>query len=253
MTERLRDLVDAEDPAVAELARLVRAADDLDPAPGAQDRVRAELAEDRRSRRRWGPPILVLLVIITLTPVVVAGVRRFVATEPAPVNPVKREDAVPATPPKPIPRGSRLATPPTQPEPPAVVPETPAPVVVPEPRPRAAPPRAAEAPVARTPELAVPAPAPSSPPSAEAALVMEALRLLRQAHDASAALRELDRYRSQFPESDLAEEALALTIEAHTTLGDDASRRLAAEYLQRFPRGRFRPLAEAAQRQFHER
>jgi hypothetical protein len=37
---RLRDLLDSEDPAVAELARLVRAVGDLDPPSGVQDRVR---------------------------------------------------------------------------------------------------------------------------------------------------------------------------------------------------------------------
>jgi hypothetical protein len=36
-------------------------------------------------------------------------------------------------------------------------------------------------------------------------------------------------------------------------LGDAATPGLAAEYLRRFPHGRFRPLAEAAQRQLHER
>lgn len=85
-------------------------------------------------------------------------------------------------------------------------------------------------------------------PALEAELVLHALRLLRNDRDAAGALRELDLYRARFPDGDLAEEVLALSIEAHAALADGAARTLAAEYLRRFPHARFRALAERVQR-----
>jgi hypothetical protein len=79
------------------------------------------------------------------------------------------------------------------------------------------------------------------------------LRLLHHDHDASASLRQLDSYRTRFPDGDLEEEALALAIEAHAALDDDTGRALAERYLQRFPRGQFRALAEHYLQRFRDR
>jgi hypothetical protein len=98
-----------------------------------------------------------------------------------------------------------------------------------------------------------PSPVRPSEPPAEAEHVLRALRLLREDHDAAGALRELDHYRARYPHGDLAEEALALSMEARAGLEDRAARVLAEQYLRQFPRGRFRALAEVIQRRFHER
>jgi hypothetical protein len=88
------------------------------------------------------------------------------------------------------------------------------------------------------------------PPRApDAALVVDAMRQLRRGHDPRAALRELDAYLDRFPDGDLAEEVLALAIEARTALGDSAAVPLAERYLQRYPHGRFREQAEHARSQ----
>jgi hypothetical protein len=44
-----------------------------------------------------------------------------------------------------------------------------------------------------------------------------------------------------------------LSIEARAALDDAAARGLAEQYLQRFPHGRFRALAERAKRRFDHR
>lgn len=289
MTERLRDLVAAEDPAVAELARLVRGAADLDPRPGAQERVRLGLAEPGEHRRRLRQPVLVCLVLAAATLVAIVGVQKLIAPRSAPqaasVRTVDGDDtrsanADPAIamrassprPPSELRTGEAAATPERRPPPvrdaamtpeiaaaPDLRPEPPrAPEPIPPRRrpvggfsvPRIAPARqgsAATAPEVSVTDIAAPA-NPPPVPSPEAALVLEALRLLRHDHDASGALRLLDAYRSQFRDGDLAEEALALAIEARAALGDGAARGLAAEYLQRFPHGRFHALAEGVLR-----
>jgi hypothetical protein len=289
---RLASLVDAEDPAVAELARLVRGAADLDPRPGAQERVRLALAEPGDHRRRWRQPVLVCLALAAATLIAIVGVRKLIAPRSAPqaasVRTVDGDDtrsanaADPATamraisprPASELRTGEAAATrerrsPPLRDA--AATPEIsaaaapdlpPEPPRAPEPNPprrrpvggfsvpRIAP--AQQGSEARVPEVSVTdIAAPANPPpipSPEAALVLDALRLLRHDHDASGALRLLDTYRGQFRDGDLAEEALALAIEARAALGDGAARGLAAEYLQRFPHGRFHALAEGVLR-----
>src|SRR6185436_19247238 len=73
----------------------------------------------------------------------------------------------------------------------------------------------------------------------EATLVVGALRALRRDHHVPSAIRQLEAYRRRFPVGELAEEVLALAIEAFAALDDAAARSLADEYLRRFPGGRF--------------
>lgn len=80
----------------------------------------------------------------------------------------------------------------------------------------------------------------------DAALVLGGLRALRQDGDPKEAARLLDEYRERVPNGALAEEALALSIEAALAQGDQRARQLADTYLQRYPKGRFREAAKRA-------
>ena len=336
MTERLRDLTDPGDPALAQLAQLVRAASDLEPPPGAQERIRGALNERRRAPRRLRHLVLVSLVLLVVLPMAFAGVRKLAArrrSAPPSTAAVSVEDArpVPVHPAHGVAPVAASIPPPTSIPAPAAestmralvtsrsTDEAAAPAVSLRPADAAGPARAAEqiiaasaapsasrrAPVlpaldtaapARDPAIAPVAPRPPGPladpsravatdtavdaprsaggapepgarlvsvtrappgrpqPAAEdAALVLGALRALRNGHDGRAALRQLDDYRARFPAGDLVEAALALSIEARAALGDAAVVALAEQYLQQFPHGRFRALAERAQRSFHVR
>ena len=86
--------------------------------------------------------------------------------------------------------------------------------------------------------------APAPPPPEEAALVMAALRSLRREHNPAQAGVLLQRYLTRFPQGVLAEEALAIGIEAAVARHDDrAAKALANQYLGRYPAGRFVGLA----------
>ena len=76
------------------------------------------------------------------------------------------------------------------------------------------------------------------------ALLTKSLLALRRDHDPELAGELVDRYLSRHAEGPLAEEALALGIEAADTRGDHATARaLSTQYLERFPKGRFSEFA----------
>lgn len=77
-------------------------------------------------------------------------------------------------------------------------------------------------------------------------LVHRALRALRRDDDAALAARLLEDYRARNPEGPLAEEALALQIEAAERLDEPRARKLATQYLTRYPDGRYRGAARHA-------
>jgi hypothetical protein len=95
---------------------------------------------------------------------------------------------------------------------------------------------------------APPAPAPATASSAESALLLSAVRALRRDRDLDRAGILAADYLRLYPQGALAEEALALGIEAAAARGDREAARLGAEYLRRFPGGRFREVAERALR-----
>jgi outer membrane protein assembly factor BamD (BamD/ComL family) len=78
-----------------------------------------------------------------------------------------------------------------------------------------------------------------------AALMLQAMKA-RKAGDMARAASLLAEYRSKYPDGDLQEEALALSIEAAAARRDGAAQSFASEYLKRFPNGRFREQAERA-------
>src|SRR5664280_777220 len=84
----------------------------------------------------------------------------------------------------------------------------------------------------------------------EKVLVFDAMRALRREGHPERAASLLAQYLRRYPEGSLAEEALALSIEAATVLGDPRARGLADQYLARYPAGRFRSAAERARARF---
>lgn len=123
------------------------------------------------------------------------------------------------------------------------------PVVVPAPAPERTPAPHSSVPTARV-RHAVVASLPPAPARAEAGteLVADGMRALRLHHDPAAARALLASYLAQHPAGALAEEALALSIEAAVAHHDSDAPALAARYLQRYPSGPFRALALQAQR-----
>jgi hypothetical protein len=94
-------------------------------------------------------------------------------------------------------------------------------------------------------ERAVPSRQPSPTPSSDVARVHEAAKALRRDGDPARALQLLER--SGAPVSGpLAEEALALRIEASAAQGNGRASKLASAYLARYPNGRYRELAKKA-------
>jgi len=81
---------------------------------------------------------------------------------------------------------------------------------------------------------------------AESSLLFDATRALRRERDPARAGVLLDGYFRRFPHGALAEEALALAIEAAEARGDARARVLARRYLGRYPTGHFRERAERA-------
>jgi hypothetical protein len=126
---------------------------------------------------------------------------------------------------------------------PAVEPEAPAPAPAPiASGPAAGAPRAvAVAPRARRPVVAAP-----QPTSEDASAVSAAMRALRVERNPVRARVLLSRYLGEHPNGNLAEEALAMTIEAAVAHQDADVASLAARYLRLYPRGSFQALARQA-------
>jgi hypothetical protein len=74
--------------------------------------------------------------------------------------------------------------------------------------------------------------------------VAEAVRALRKQGDAARAQALLDQYLKSNPRGALAEDALALSIEAAAARKDPRAAEYARRYLARYPSGRFRAMAE---------
>jgi TolA-binding protein len=73
----------------------------------------------------------------------------------------------------------------------------------------------------------------------EANLLFEATRALRREGNPERATQLLAEYRKKFPRGALAEEALALSIEAAVARGDARAAKLARRYLDLYPQGHF--------------
>jgi hypothetical protein len=136
---------------------------------------------------------------------------------------------------------------PSAPVPPAAVVASvvpPAPQVTPAPAPRTE----APAPVVEEPAEAKPAERRAEKPRAgeDPTQVAEAVRALRKQGDPARAQAMLDQYLKSNPRGALAEDALALSIEAAAARKDPRAAEYARRYLVRYPNGRFRAMAERA-------
>jgi len=83
------------------------------------------------------------------------------------------------------------------------------------------------------------------PRSEDPSAVVNALEALRKQHGPDRAAKLLAGYLAAHPKGALAEEALALSIEAATARHDPAASAFARRYLRDYPTGRFRQTAQA--------
>ena len=139
--------------------------------------------------------------------------------------------------------GQPVAVAPAAPQPRVAHPR-PAPIAPPavEPAPEVA---AAPAVPARAPVLRISARVPPARGEDPSALVA-AVRALRSDHDPQRAARLLDAYLRTYPHGALAEEALALQIEAAANMKSPRAAAFAEQYLRTYPNGRFRQSARQA-------
>jgi hypothetical protein len=263
MNDRLRDRLQDADPALARAAELVTSIPAIPRTDARKERVRKAVLATQ-PRRAWLPLLLrpgVAIAILLVTGAVAAAtmgrqaiLRSYQQLMGRAAAPVMKEREAP----KPS-----VQAPPEATREPAVMP-VPAPVA--PPAPVAAPAKATGDPVrkvaSRAPAPAHPSESPAELPSAapsesvppakaapaqETVLVMAAVRALRRERDPARAGVLLDDYLRRYPNGVLAEEALALAIEAASARGDVRAAALARTYLQRYPQGRFLRAARAAE------
>jgi hypothetical protein len=228
------------------LAELVRATPPLETTPFAEKRIFARVAGVRRPRHSlFARGAVVLVVLCAAAVAAAAGRSAWLARESRLRVAVASDATIPAAAPA-LP-AARVAL------------EAPAAVVHGD-GPNALPRLDAPAPPS---SLAVErerssAPAPASgrgapalaKPGEDSALVLSAIRALRQTGEPSQASALLGRYLKLYPNGSLAEDALALSIEAAAARHDDRARTdLGRRYLARYPSGRFRSVAIRATEQ----
>jgi len=230
--QRLRDSKLASGSPEAKLADALRAMDPIVASPARERRILRAVTARARERRWAGAALLRPALAGALLLVAGAGVAgatvgrgwlargwhewiaRPVAVTPVSIAPVRRSPARPIV----------AALPPES------VLEAPA---IPAPVARPAPARVA---------------AHSRPPRGEdPSALVEAVRALRSEHDAQRAARLLDAYLRAYPHGALAEEALALQIEAAANLKSPRAAAFARQYLRDYPDGRFRQAAQQVQ------
>jgi hypothetical protein len=255
MIERLRQAQGSADPVLSRAAQLLQSLDPSEDSASARRRVWAALNDQPRhvSRGFWlARPVLAAGLTVCLT-AAVAGAsvgRGFfaqvksvfeTASEPPVTHSLPAAKPRAHTPPKLTPRvqsAEAQVTPPAQPTPTASLAEPGPPANRPA-RPASRPPAAKRS--------SVGAEAFAAAPREEASLVLGAMTALRRDHDPARSASLLSIYLYKYPKGVLREEALALQIEAASSLRDpNLGARYARGYLQSHPNGRFSDLAKNA-------
>jgi hypothetical protein len=211
----------------ADAIDLLRSRQRYEPPPGQKQRVRARILEHgtasgARSRRLFGMA-MTAVVVLGLGGTSLAWNRAWIVRSyhalAAQIRPGADRNSTAPAPLERVP-APVVEVPSTAETPPALAPETPS---IPSMSSRAA-----------------------RPPSEDERLVFDAMRALRQEGQADRAARALDEYLRRHPQGELAEEALALSIEAALVRGDPRAKDMASRYLAMYPKGRFRQVAERA-------
>jgi hypothetical protein len=230
--ERLRDGKPVVGSAEAELADALATLERIRSSPARQERVFQ--AVTARRKRPWSGAVLLRPAVAGVV-LLVAGAATAGATVGRGWLARSWHQLV----------ASRTASAPVAVAPPR---PSPVPLVVTPPEPtEIAPPTTPEiaAPAARPVPVRVaahPRPARGEDPSA----LVEAVRALRSDHDPQRAARLLDAYLRAYPRGALAEEALALQIEAASNLKSPRAAAFARQYLRAYPGGRFQQAARQA-------
>ncbi len=209
----------------SDAAELMRAAGPTPDTPEVKQRVRERLMVARvrpRTRLVLAPATILLVLAIGTGAGATLGVRWWRASHEPPRPAPAAVLPAPATAPRAMPIARiDLPAPPDESE-------------------AAAPARAPER-VTAHPRRARPA-----GEDGETALLFAATRALRRDRDPVRAGALLDDYFRRYPHGTLAEEALAVAIEAASTRGDVRAHALARRYLARYPNGHFRNAVERA-------
>ena len=253
----------ATDPSWSALERLCRSQPPTAPDPAMQARVMARLERPRRQALRLRPAFVALCVLLFAgtASALWGSARRWLAparpttTAPAPAVRAPAAPAPLSAPPWPAPATSE---PPTSTSatstPPRVAPAPPAEraVAPPSHAPRhkhvVAAERVVDAVAGKPIETSPPPPSRPAPllDPQESALVHAAVRALRVEGRPRRARALLGEYLTRFPHGALAEDAVALQIEAAGAERDaNAARRWATRYVEDFPSGRFRAVADS--------
>jgi hypothetical protein len=236
-------------PLEADALLLLRSVERYEPPAGQKQRVTARLlarGSVGRGRVRRGPMVLVFVLCAAGASAAAAASGPWLARGYRALVGASSEEGGSGASVAAQSRAKARATSRVQPQPEPVAAPVPAPVEAAQPA--AAPVAAAVPSVARAngaPSEAARAhgAAASSEP---ASLVFGAMQALRREGRPDRAAKLLDEYRRRYPGGALAEEALALSVEAAIERGDPRAKVLAESYLARYPSGQFRKAAERA-------
>lgn len=213
----MKRLLEEAEPTLGTLTALVASAERYQSSPFAKRHVQSRLTRalaEGTGTKRWlvRPALLACAAVFVAASAAAAGYTLLSVKKSEPTAPVASV-VPPAAPQRKV---AHTAAPVAQ------LPAEPAPVVEPPSIKRVDKPRAGEDP----------------------SQVAEAVRALRKQGDAARAQALLDQYLKSNPRGALAEDALALSIEAAAARKDPRAADYARRYLARYPNGRFKSVAE---------
>jgi hypothetical protein len=216
----MKRLLDEAEPTLGALTALVASAERYQSSPFAKRHVQSRLMRaleggTSTKRRLVRPALLACAALFVAASAAAGGYTLLSAKKSEPAAPAAL--VAPAAPPPAAQRKVAHVAPP-----PAKLPTEPAPAVEQPSAKRIDKPRAGEDP----------------------SQVAEAVRALRKQGDAARAQALLDQYLKANPHGALAEDALALSIEAAAARKDPRAADYARRYLTKYPNGRFKSVAE---------